>query len=101
MCVSSLLFGMITNVSFSNYCLDVHISVSSIFIQSSNDGTSSKAERVEKDEVQAPPSTKSGIKRGEVSENPQSQASTTQVSSLKLIKKSLCVVDILLFITVM
>ena len=81
---------MITNVSFGNYCLDVHISVSSIFIQSSSDGTSSKAERVEKDEVQAPPSTKSGINRAEkVSEDPQSQALTDQVSSLKLIKKPL------------
>ena len=89
---------MITNVSFGNYCLDVHISVSSIFIQSSSDGTSFKAERVEKDEVQASLCTTPGITRVEkVSEDPQSQASAAQVSSLKLTKiHCIHVVDIFL-----
>ena len=67
------------------------ISVSNIFIQPLSDETSPKVERVEKDEVQAPPGTNAGIRRADkVLEDPQSPALTAQVSSLNMTKKLLC-----------
>ena len=96
MCVFPLVCDMITKANFGNYHLDMHISVSSIFIQPLSNETSPKVERVVKDEVQAPPRTNAAIRKAEeLSEDPQSPALPAQVSCLKLTKK-LVVVNILL-----